>query len=241
MPTFYGQPSRFETSNKKISKYGVLAYIITFTLIGMALPWIFRVSVLTLASKYLLSSFLFGILLFIDSQIRNEKSILLRFHSGLIGESFIANILSELSPEHHVFEDIHVPGHKENIDFVIVGPTGIHTIEVKNDKGLGKLGFNGDELTANGKTLRSDYIRQAMKEAVSLHGYLLEKGLKDVPVNPILVFSHRTAKVTFGILPKKGVHVIGYKWLIKMITTEPLTYSDPRVIEVLIKTYNCKF
>ena len=240
MPTFYGQPSKFETSNKKISKYGVLAYILTFTLIGMTIPWIFRISGLTLASKYLLSALLFGVILFIDSQIRHEKSILLKFHSGLLGESIIANILSELSTEYHVFEDIHIPGHKENIDFVVVGPTGIHTIEVKNDKNLGNLGFNGDELTAYGKTLRSDYIRQAMKEAVSLQGYLLEKGLKDVSVNPILVFSHRTAKVTFGILPKKGVHVIGYKWLIKMITTEPLTYSDPKVIKIIKDTYSRK-
>ena len=143
----------------------------------------------------------------------------------------------QLSPEYYVFQDVHIPGHKENIDYVVVGPTGIHAIEVKNNKGIGKLGFNGDELTEHSKPFKSDFLRQSMREATSLNEYLIQNGLKNVFVNPILVFSHRTAKVTFGILPKKNVHVIGYKWLIKMITTEPLTYSDPRIIEVLKKTY----
>lgn len=238
MPTFYGHPSKFETDNKKISKYGVLIYIVMFTGIAVALPWIWTIGTYSITIKYLLVTFLFGALLFIDSQIRHEKSILLRFHSGLIGESQIGIILTQLSPEYYVFQDVHIPGHKENIDYVVVGPTGIHAIEVKNNKGIGILGFNGHELTEHGKPFKSDFLRQTMREATSLNEYLIQNGLKDVFVNPILVFSHRTAKVTFGILPKKNVHVIGYKWLVKMITTEPLTYSDPRVIEVLKNTYS---
>lgn len=238
MSNFYGQPSRFETANKKISKYGIFAYLVIITIIAVTLPWILTIGDYSNASKYLLLGFLTGALLFIDSQIRREKSILLRFRSGLIGESQIGIILRQLSPEYYVFQDFHIPGHKENIDFVVVGPTGIHAIEVKNDKALGILGFNGDELTAYGKPLRSDYIRQTMSEATYLNKYLVDNGLQNVFVHPILVFSHRTAKVTFGILPKKNVHVIGYKWLIKMIATEPVTYSDPKVIEVLKKTYN---
>lgn len=237
MPNYYGHPSRFETANKRISKFGILAYLVILAAIAAVLPWIMTTGVYSTTSKYLLLGFLTGALLFIDSQIRHEKSILLRFHSGLIGESQIGIILSQLSHQYYIFQDVHIPGHKENIDYVVVGPTGIHAIEVKNDKRLGKIGFNGDELTAYGKPLRSDYIRQTMREATSLNNYLIQIGLKDVFINPILVFSHRTAKVTFGILPKKKVHVIGYKWLIKMITTEPKTYVDPRVIEVLKNTY----
>jgi hypothetical protein len=191
-------------------------------------------------SKFVLLTLLLGSLLFIDSQIRYERSILLRFHSGLMGERHIGIELMKLNSEYHVFQDIHVPGHKENIDYVVVGPTGIHAIEVKNDKGLGKLGFNGDELTACSKPLRNDHILQTMREATSLHEYLIQNRLKNVFVNPILVFSHRSTKVTFGILPKKNVHVIGYKWLIKMITTEPMNLPDSRVIEVLKNTYSNK-
>lgn len=237
MSNFYGEPSRFLTANKKISKYGILVYLVIFVVIGLALPWIWTIEAYSTSSKYLLLGFLTGALLFIDSQIRHEKSILLRFHSGLIGESQIGIILMQLSSDYHVFQDVHLPGYKENIDFVVVGPTGIHAIEVKNDKALGILGFNGDELTSYGKPLRSDYIRQTMREATTLNKYLVESGLQNVFVHPILVFSHRTVKVTFGILPKKNVHVIGFKWLIKMITTEPLAYSDPKVIEVLKNTY----
>lgn len=237
MPNFYGHPSRFLTANKTISKYGIIAYLVIFVVIGITLPWIWTIGTYSISSKYFLLTFLIITLLFIDSQIRHEKSILLRFHSGLIGESQIGIILSQLSPEYYAFQDVHIPGHKENIDYVVVGPTGIHAIEVKNIKGIGILGFNGDELTDHDKPFKSDFLRQTMREATSLNEYLIQNGLKDVFVNPILVFSHRTAKVTFGILPKKGVHVIGYKWLIKMITTEPLTYSDPKVIELLKNTY----
>jgi len=137
--------------------------------------------------------------------------------------------------KHTVFQDIHIPGKKENIDFVVVGPTGIHAIEVKNHHG--KVEFNGDDLTLNNKLFEKDFLFQAMREATSIHDYLVKNDVKNAFVIPILVFSHRLAIVRFGIQPVKNVRVIQYRWLIKMITSEPRSYPDQQTVDILKATY----
>lgn len=118
---------------------------------------------------------------------------------------------------------------------MVVGPTGIHAIEVKNHHGT--VGFNGDELTMNQKSFEKDFLRQTMREATSLHDYLISSGITNAFVIPIIVFSHRFAIVRFGIQPIKNVRVIQYRWLIKMITSEPRSYPDQRTVDLLKATY----
>jgi len=235
MATVYGQPSRYLNANKTISKYGALAYLIYFTAIIGIVIW--RLSIASFSLPAVLAiSLVFGPLLLVtDSLMRKEESLMYKFRSGIIGEKLIGDELRKLDASYTVFEDVHVPGKKENIDFIVVGATGIHAIEVKNHHG--RVGFNGDELTLNEKSFEKDFLRQTMREATSLHDYLVLSGISNVFVVPIIVFSHRFAVVRFGIQPIKNVRVIQYRWLNKMITSEPRSYPDQRVVDAIKSTY----
>lgn len=235
MATIYGHPSRYLHANKTISKYGALAYLIHFTIIIGIVIW--RLSIASFSLLVVLAiTVVFGPLLLItDSLMRKQESLMYKFRSGIIGEKIIGDELKKLDANYTVFQDVHVPGKKENIDYVVVGPTGIHAIEVKNHHGA--VGFNGDELTLNQKSFEKDFLRQAMREATSLHDYLITSGISNAFVTPIIVFSHRFASVRFGIQPIKNVRVIQYRWLLKMITSDPRSYPDQRVVELIKATY----
>jgi len=235
MATVYGQSSRYLNANKTISKYGALAYLIYFTVIIGIVIWRLSIASFSLPAVFAITLVFGPLLLVTDSLMRKEESLMYKFRSGIIGEKLIGDELKKLDANYTIFEDVHVPGKKENIDFVVVGPTGIHAIEVKNHHGA--VGFNGDELTLNQKPFEKDFLRQAIREATTLHDYLISSGISNSFVVPILVFSHRFAVVRFGIQPIKNVRVIQYRWLIKMITSEPRSYPDQRVVELIKNTY----
>lgn len=235
MANIYGHSSRYLNANKTISKYGAFAYLIYFTLIIGIIIWRLSIVSFSLPAVFAITLVFGPLLLVTDSLMRKEESLMYKFRSGIVGEKLIGDELKKLDTNYTVFQDIHVPGKKENIDFVVVGPTGIHAIEVKNHHGT--VGFNGDELTLNQKSFEKDFLRQTMREATSLHDYLESSGIPSAFVTPIIVFSHRFASVRFGIQPIKNVRVIQYRWLLKMITSDPRSYPDARVIDVLKATY----
>ena len=235
MAIIYGHPSRYLNANKTISKYGALAYLIYFTIIIGIIIWRLSIASFSLPAVFAITLVFWPILLVTDSLMRREESLMYKFRSGIIGEKLIGDELKKLDASYTVFQDVHVPGKKENIDFVVVGPTGIQAIEVKNHHGT--VGYTGEELTLNGKSFEKDFLRQAMREATSLHDYLISSGISNAFVIPIICFSHRFAIVRFGIQPIKNVRVIQYRWLIKMITSEPRSYPELKIIDLLKTTY----
>lgn len=238
MSVVYGHPSRYLNANKTISKYGALTYLIYFAVIIGIVLWRLSLASFSLPALFAITLVFGPLLLVTDSLMRKEESLMYKFRSGIIGEMFIGDELKKLDASYTVFQDVHVPRKKENIDFVVIGPTGIHAIEVKNHHGT--VGFNGDELTLNQKSFEKDFLRQTMREATSLHDYLVTSGVTSAFVIPIIVFSHRFAIVRFGIQPVKNVRVIQYRWLIKMITSEPRSYPDQRSVDLLKATYTVK-
>lgn len=236
MATIYGHPSRYLNANKTISKYGAFAYLLYFTVIIGIIIWRLSIASFSLPAVFAITIVFGPLLLITDSLMRKEESLMYKFRSGIIGEKLIGDELKKLDANYTVFQDVHIPDKKENIDFVVVGPTGIFAIEVKNHHG--KVGFNGNELTLNDKSFEKDFLRQTMREATSLHDYLVSSGVTSAFVTPIIVFSHRFAVVRFGIQPIKNVRVIQYRWLLKMITSEPRSYPDQRVLDVIKSTFS---
>lgn len=124
------------------------------------------------------------------------------FIKGMEGENDVYKILKQLPQEYKVLHDF-VNGKRGNIDYVVVGSTGIWTIEVKNYK----------EQNVDNQYL-AQYLAQAYAEAKTLSDLLL------LPVNSILVFTNPNTIIHFGLNKQKGVYVIGKKWLLDLIQNE---------------------
>ena len=132
---------------------------------------------------------------------------------GERGEKMIGETLDSLPPEFLYLENINLCD-KGDIDKVVVGPTGIWTIEVKNHFG-GEITFDGKQLLRNGVPFEKDYIKQAWAEALSVRGLLRKAGFEDCNVQPVICFCY--SKVRFGQQKIQGVYVIGSTWLNDLI------------------------
>ena len=150
---------------------------------------------------YLFLFLLFGI------TIKELKS----FTKGAEGEQIVRRILKGLPYGYYCLSDF-ANGQKGNIDLVVVGPTGIWTIEVKNFKG-GEITFANGKLHRKGYPLEKDPLKQAYAEAKHLSDYIHKSLGLMLPVNPVLVFANKFTKIRFGKQPVNGVYVIGgVKW-----------------------------
>lgn len=146
------------------------------------------------------------------------------FLNGLSGERTIAVELKRvLNDQYAVFCDVNIPDKYSNIDYVIVGPSGIFTLEVKSHRG--SITFDGNQLLRNGKAFEKDILKQTMAEALSLHDYLRERLGIDIFIKPALVFSNYT-DLHFGLKPVKNIPVIRKAWIKELLESYP-SYSYP--------------
>lgn len=160
-----------------------------------------------------------------------------KFKSGLDGEAHVADLLREMPDSYIVIQDVKLPESKSNIDFVVVGPSGVCAIEVKSHKG--NMTFEGNQLLRDGKPFEQDVLRQAKGEAISLGNYIRAKLAIPVFVRSILVFSHPKATMKFGHNLVEGVAVIGNPWFLECIQSgkELLTqYQINDIVQLLSST-----
>ncbi len=151
------------------------------------------------------------------------------YEKGLLGETDISDELRKLPPEYHFFSDIETDRSKANIDKVLIGPTGVWVIEVKNMQG--KFTFDGQKLLKNGYPMPKDILSQTWKESYTIRDLIKERLNFGVTVQPVLVFSSSKAYFKFGMNKVKGIYIIGKKWLNQLVnekTTQPL---DPQTID----------
>lgn len=139
-----------------------------------------------------------------------------RYSKGLFGEEWVRSLLKNLPDDFVVFENLVLPSMKSNIDFVVVGPTGIFTIEVKSHKGT--VTYDGFQLLHNGGSFKEkDILRQTKGESIRLTDYLHSKNISFPEIQPVIVFSNKYVGIHFGKTPIQGVFVIGASWLIDII------------------------
>ncbi|OGL78159.1 hypothetical protein A3J43_01755 [Candidatus Uhrbacteria bacterium RIFCSPHIGHO2_12_FULL_54_23] len=135
---------------------------------------------------------------------------------GLKGEAEVAEALEALPESYRVYRGVKLRKGGD-IDFVVAGPNGVCTVEVKSHRG--RVDFNGRELTLNGTPFRDkNVLHQAFGEAMNLHHYLRERMQKDIFVTPLIVFSDAEAFLHFGMNPVYNVYVIQKDLLRECIT-----------------------
>ena len=233
MAQFYGKRSQYSVRMAWLGVAGALAYgligwwtlyIMLKTNIAHLLDPIFLIVMLIIYAP------IFWLILY---QYKKEDNEANNFFQGLRGEDAVANDLKKLPEAYSVFSDVLISGKISNIDFVLVGPTGIYAIEVKSHRGA--IGFNGSDLIRNGEPLEKDFLRQAKSEALSLHDYLKDELNIDIYVKPVIVFSR--ARLAFGLKPLNDVFIIQKQWIQKLVNTHPFyRYTvDRKVIEEKLK------
>lgn len=145
------------------------------------------------------------------------------FIRGIGGERKVEGVLSrDLPMGYKCLPDVRL-GDKGNIDFILVGPTGVWSIEVKSHSGL--IDFNGKELRRGGELFEKDFLKQAWAEAYSVRDFLKLKINQDYFVQPVIVFSSPYAKMKFGFKKVDGVYVVNLRLLIDLILGRKGTFE----------------
>lgn len=125
-----------------------------------------------------------------------------RFDKGVDGEEAVLKILKQL-PEGYTFLHDVVLDNYGNIDFVVIGPTGIWAIEVKNHK---------DTAIIKDSFLLDD-LKQPKGNAAKINEFLFKTLRNNIYVQPVMVYANKKTRLNFGWHKQDGVYVIGINFL----------------------------
>lgn len=192
-------------------------FFLSFLFIAIILFWVY-VSVFhfPLKGAPIASGLVFIVYIILKKPIEKQLRLMWSYGNGQYGEEKVRDILQKLPDTYTVFENVVIPPLKSNIDFVVIGPTGISTIEVKSHRGL--ITDDGHQLLHNGVPFHEgDILRQALGESIRLSDYFRSKNIIFPEIQPLLVFSNRYTVVHFGKTPIQGVLVIGAIWLVDIV------------------------
>lgn len=146
------------------------------------------------------------------------------WRTGADAEDRTARALAELEAEGFVvLHDRRKPGTRDNIDHVIVGPTGVFVVETKSYSG--PLSIRGDDVFVGGRR-RTDIVHHARSEADIVQAILAISG-GGLLVTPILCI-HR-AELPLLKAEVQGIRVVNERGLVRVLrrTAEVL---DPQAV-----------
>jgi hypothetical protein len=221
MAKFYGGQSKYLVFNEKY--YSLQAFVATSGLyfIFFALVEKFR-EYLTVPGVIALIIVLGppGIIFYLLRRYFKHKEF--SFSKGREGESIIFFELMKLPDDFYIFQDVKID-FDWNIDFVVLGPTGVFAVEVKADSGM--ITFDGINLLKDGEVFKKNIINQAKGEALKIKEILHEVEF----VYPVLVFSNYRAYANFGFKPQNYVYVLNKRYLNNFIKSLPVTLDERKI------------
>jgi len=229
MAKIYGERSQYLVEQDR--RYRKLAwYCLSLLVISLGYFLSLSKSRSTLTSIFVSVTLFIIVMLYIHKKGEEFLNKSDNYYHGRKGEYAIFYELKKLSDDYLVFQDIKIYNSKGNIDFVVLGPTGIFAIEVKSHHG--RVTFNGQNLLINNHRFEKDILRQTMNGALDLHKFILDKTGKDYFINSILVFSNKYAHMKFGIKPIKNVCVVQKGFLRKAILEKPSILSAEDIVKI---------
>jgi hypothetical protein len=141
---------------------------------------------------------------------------------GAIGEEHVGAILDTLiASGYHVLHDRRRPGGRENIDHVVIGPTGVFVVETKHYRG--RVERRGPELWVNGRQ-KTAFLDQVERQVTAIRSAL---GVEDVTGVICIVGADLPRS---GLPPMRGIRVIPPEALLHAIQSRPLTLSAEGVV-----------
>ena len=144
---------------------------------------------------------------------------------GADAEVVVAGLLGDLPKEYRVFHDLVFEGF--NIDHVVIGSTGVFTVETKSHRG--QVSARGETLLLNGRPFAKPVLNQAWSEAYALRDRLPTVAGEPCPIQPILCFPNAFIEVRG---PVKGVIVVSRNFLRRVITGRRVgVLSEDTIVE----------
>lgn len=163
-----------------------------------------------------------------------------RCRQGHTGELLVAQVLEELrSDGYRVLHDMQAHGF--NIDHVIVGPSGVFTIETKTLKkprrGSPTIDYDGKTLAFPNNSSSSSAIHQAVDEASWLSGLIEQRTGKKFSVRAVVIYVDWYVKENIA---NPTVWVLNQKMLRAKLKSLPQTFppDDIALISATLTDYN---
>lgn len=143
---------------------------------------------------------------------------------GAEGEERTARLLERLPKSFSVRHDLSMPGSRANIDHVVVGPTGVFTIETKNYRGGVRIA--GGRLIVGGRR-RDGITEQAGRQARVI------SDLTGVPARALVVVHGGVSIGWFASPVVDGVQICTPSRLLKILKGDAETLSSEQVTTIV--------
>jgi len=166
------------------------------------------------------------------SEMFTDRAI--AWKQGAAAEESVGGLLEALPNNYFVVNNFVTK--KGTIDYIVVGPKGILTIETKSHQGV--VTNNGEKLSLDGHPFEKDFIKQAWALSYSVRDLLAEKEVCTLRTQPVLVFTDADVKVKGKVT---GVQIIGIKDLHAFLEGLPVWMSErlaKGIIDCLWSTQN---
>lgn len=232
MAKIYGKPSGYLRQRGLMNYLMMLAVVVAMILIFLwFIENVYRLkSIVSIAWTFF--SF-FALLKVADWLMKRFKKNSDKFKHGRNGENEVAKILQKLPDKFYIFRNVTI-NNRGDIDFIVLCPGGIFSIEVKSHKGA--VGWNGSDLTRDGKLFpEKNIINQADRESATLHYALKDKFGYDHYVQPVIVFSSKNAILNLGAAKINRVYITRKDELNSLLNSFPSYLDEPSVER--IKSY----
>jgi hypothetical protein len=138
---------------------------------------------------------------------------------GAVAEESVGGLLEMLPNNYSVMNDFVTK--KGTIDYIVVGPKGILTVETRSQKGV--VTNNGEKLLRDGDPFEEDLIKQAWAKSYCVRDLLAEKGVCTLSPQPVIVFTDADVQVKGRV---RRVHIIGIKDLHAFLEGLPVWMSE---------------
>ncbi|MGE7090607.1 nuclease-related domain-containing protein [Lysinibacillus sp. NPDC048646] len=184
-----------------------------------------------------------GLYIISQSSLSNKLG---KVAAGLAGEDRALHVLSDLPASYSIFPDIQivVDGRTSQLDTIIVGPTGIYVVEVKNHSGVIEGNVNERELLqikhdGHKKTIYNP-VKQVATHTYRLHRYLYQHGV-DYWIQGAVYFANNAVRI--DVAPHSSTPIFSVKdngskrllYYIEERHGQALSRSEQRRVEKLIK------
>lgn len=138
---------------------------------------------------------------------------------GAGGELGVKMTLRGLDDRFRILGSV-VIGNKGDMDFIVVGPTGVWVIEVKSHKG--RIRIENNRLLRDNRPFDKNFIRQVWGATYALKDELKKRISMNMHIQPVVVFSSPYAKLGIELNKADDAYVIGLDQLIRLIERQEI-------------------